>query len=242
MVLTVDNVQESRRAYFGISDDETEGSKFSAAHHSPAYAVVSSAATVPVMPVMPPNNHPRDYVDSNAKYEAEPGLADDSSYLAQNTGSSASQQHTSYKDPSSLVFAKEVFEDPSDPNGPASVVVDIGPGSKNSTIKFVRATADEIAPSDAEEAEANPPTDSPVDTSVAASVDTAQVSPESAQDLVPEQPEAATNYDDTSDASVQDSDSTYTGGLQTVPQKPLTWSLRNVTRGVYLSCTGCCRV
>ncbi|CAK7211044.1 hypothetical protein SBRCBS47491_000984 [Sporothrix bragantina] len=241
MILTIDNVQESRRAYFGISDSEIEAGKFSATHHSPAYAVVPSSATVAVIP---PNIHPRDYVDSEPEYEGDPENIDDDGYSAGDAASAAPKQYTTYEDPSSVVFAKEVFEDSSDTDAPASLVAGIISDTGESVPSTVNATVPDVDEAAVPDAAVDVPVDAPAATpvavSVGTSVNTTQDLPDTPQDRVPGQFDAVPDCDDATDASIQDSDTastsdgpTYSDGLPTVPGTPFTWSLRNVTRDVF---------
>ncbi|CAK7223974.1 hypothetical protein SCUCBS95973_005361 [Sporothrix curviconia] len=244
MLLTIDNVQDSRRAYFDINDSEIEGGKFAATHHSPAYVVVPSAATEAVIP---PNIHPRDDVNSNPEYEETPEDFNGSSSSDDDSATAAPQQYATYEDPSPVGFAKGALEDDSGADVPASVVADIVPDNTDSvSVEAPVQEVDDSAASDAAvDASAATPIDASVDTcvdpSVDATVNATQTPSEGTSDSTG-QFDAVPDCDDTTAEAAQDNNAesassgpTYSGGLPMVPETPFTWSLRNVTRDVFYS-------
>ncbi|CAK7563056.1 MAG: hypothetical protein SEPTF4163_000913 [Sporothrix epigloea] len=124
MVLTIDNVQENRRAYFGISGSEIEDGKFSLTHHSSAYIVIPSSDEVNLLPVAVQT---RDNVDSDPETQGD----DDDSVDIDNVptvedGPAATQQYATDPDGPALqdlngATVSEVAADtPVDPSDIAS--------------------------------------------------------------------------------------------------------------------------
>ncbi|CAK7202359.1 hypothetical protein SEUCBS139899_005082 [Sporothrix eucalyptigena] len=242
MVLTIDNAQNSRRAYFGINDSEIEERQFSATHHSPAYAIVPSAATEAVIP--PSSNiHPRDYVDEDAKRDEDLEDPDGDKLSDEGSGPAAPQQYTIYEDTSYHAYVAEPIEASTDSSLPVpdapSVNVDVDNSDMSSPLETSVQDVDDASVSGAA---VDTPAGLPVDASIDTPVDTdsAQVPSETTQNAIPQQFQNIPDSDDALAATYQDSDAgpapsgpVYSDGLPTVPEAPLTWALRNVTRDVF---------
>ncbi|CAK7269845.1 hypothetical protein SEPCBS119000_003779 [Sporothrix epigloea] len=100
MVLTVDNVQDNRQAYFGISGSEIEDGQFSLTHHSTAYVVIPSSDEVSIVPTNA--IHTRDIVDSDLDHvEDDENVGDDDAATVE-TESAVSHQYAKVPGGSSL--------------------------------------------------------------------------------------------------------------------------------------------
>lgn len=262
MVLTVDNVEDNTRAYFGFKDDELNDGQFSDIRRSPAYSVVPSA---PSAIVMPSEILPRDDGGGDASVGS-----DDTSYSVVVTEdadgnlilqeiSTADQLADAGNNDAASELMQAGIETPIDGNDLADVL-NISPGIDGPTVDALATEVEDVngpvlptgvqGDNSSSKADDEPLAGTPPDVPVDAPSATADSLPNTAS----EQPTSPLSSENAKVADAQ-SGSELLGNvtnslssgpangsgkssgktyLPAVPGTPATWGLRNITRGTCL--------
>lgn len=261
MVFTVDDIEDSRRGYFDIPDSELENGRCSTTHHSHAYVVLPSAVSEsvirPHVHIHTRDDVPSiaDYDIATDDFSDESTDAEDDAFDGPKQYTVYEDNSHVY-----TIEGVEIPADASQPTT-SIADIDLNNNSSNLSTPIEAATQDavtqdpdvtavssdvkidaqgngepgEISPQIQETAAVDTPVDTPADASVAASVDTSEALPQTVQDAIPEQLASVQGNDGANSQSITanpvSSSPIPSDGLPTVPESPITWSLRNVTRG-----------
>ncbi|KAL1909007.1 hypothetical protein Sste5344_005138 [Sporothrix stenoceras] len=269
MVFTIDDIENSRRGYFGIPDSELVDGSFSSTHHSPAYVVVPSPITSAATGL---HLHTRDEVPDITSSDVAVDDASNEITAHKEDVPSAPKTYTIYENAASQAYAVEdadaLADIPVDTIQPAPEAADVNLSDNNSGSSMLIETStqdavpqdsdgaavssyvelntqDEVSPDDIssaipDKAAVDTPVNASKDAPVAVSVNTTSSLPQAVQDAIPEQLASVLGGDDDDDsddinAKPVTSSPIFNDGLPTVPESPITWSLRNFTRDVSYS-------